>query len=169
MTSLRPAERPRPPSPSNLPVRRPPRRCWLIDVSLCHLLVYDVFLGLVRPNRREGADRPNPCATARAKPQTPMIPPTFIIMKLSVVVGRCVGAAPAGWQGVEVVGGGVIHSRRFIVLSCCWFVLDARSTCDHRTAMNDNGDFVWGAVKVEALLFLVVANAEKYTNQRRGG
>ena len=41
--------------------------------------------------------------------------------------------------------------------------------CDHRTAMNDNGDFVWGAVKVEALLFLVVANAEEYTNQRREG
>ena len=169
MTSLRPAERPRPPSPSNLPVRRPPRRCWLIDVSLCHLLVYDVFLGLVRPNWREGVDRQNPCATARAKPPPPRVVPTFIIMKMSAAAGRCVAAAAAGRQGVEVVGDGVIHSRRFVVLSCCWFVSDTRWTCDHRRATDDNGDFVWGAVKVEALLFLVGTNAEKYTNQRGGG
>ena len=40
---------------------------------------------------------------------------------------------------------------------------------DGRAATDDNGDFIWGEVKVGALLFLVGVNVEKHTSQREGG
>ena len=54
-SSIRPAERPRPPSPLDLPARRPPRRRRLIIAGQCPLFGH-VFRRRVRPNRREGAD-----------------------------------------------------------------------------------------------------------------
>ena len=130
MTSLRPAKRPQPPSPSNLPLCRPPRCCWLIDVNLCHLLVYDVFLGLVRPNRREGADRPNPCATARAKPPTPIIPPHVHYNEVErggwAMCGRC----PRGVTRGQSSGGAsyIIAALSFSVVVGLYWMRDRHVT-----------------------------------------